>query len=415
MSDTRYMTAKEAAVELGVKIGTIYAYVSRGLIRSLPSSESQRSRLYSREDVNRLLIRRQMRINLEPTAEELATWSSPVIESSISLIEYGRLYYCGSPIEEIAAMLTAEELAALVWTGDAANAEALFDANRHPSARKYRQMLHDLDMKREDRLSLPTFQVVLPIAMADDPIAFDMRREAIALAGARILRLLTSVAAGDVSEEISLAQMLQRGWQPDDEDSVRFFNMALIICAGHQLKLATYAARVVAALGATPYSVINTGITALSGPQQGGYTEAVEAFLDEIQQPANAFAVIRSRMRRSESYPVPGFHNPLYPDGDPRASLILNALYDQYPDSPALDLSRSIQNVVGEMRGEHPKIEFALAIFRRHFNLPTNSTLGIFALGRIIGWIGHAIEQYDSKQSIQPRIRYAGPAPQRQN
>ncbi len=230
----------------------------------------------------------------------------------------------------------------------------------------------------------------------------------------RILRLLTAEGAGDAAEDLSLTVMLQRGWQPHDERSIRFFDMAFIACADHQLKLATFAARIAAAPGTTPYSVVNTGITALAGPQQGGYTETVEVFLDEVGTPDNAVAAICSRLRRSESFPVSGFDIPLNPSGDPRARLLLDALYDEYPDAPVVILARSIQDTVFRLRGEHPKMEFALAIFRRHFGLPPSSTLGIFALGRIIGWIGYAIQQYRSKQTIQPRIRYTGPAPQQQ-
>jgi citrate synthase len=414
MTDKSLMSAQEAADELGVKIGTIYAYVSRGLIRSRASEEGQRNRQYSREDVTRLLVRRQMRVSLDPAAKDVFQWAAPVLETGISLIEDGHLYYCGIPIEQVAMMFSAEELASLVWTENAANAHALFDSGRHPSVKKYRKKLLDLGIDRDNLFSVPSFQIILPIAMADDPIAFDLREESIALSGARILRLLTSLAAGDVAEDISLAEMLQRGWQPHDERSIRFFNMALIICADHQVKLATFSARVAAALGTTPYSVINTGITALAGPQQGGYTETVEVFLDEVKTPDNAVDVISSRLRRSESFPVPGFHNPLYPEGDPRARILLNALYEEYPDSPAIVLAQSIQDTVYRLRGEHPKMEYSLAIFRRHYELPTSSTLGIFALGRIIGWIGHAIKQYRSKQTIQPRIRYTGPTPQRQ-
>ena len=414
MIDDDFLTAQQAADELGVKIGTIYAYVSRGLIRSRASHEGQRHRHYSREDVTRLLVRRQMRVGLELPTEDVMQWATPVLETGISLIEDGHLYYCGIPIEEVAVMLSAEELAALVWTEDAVNAHSLFDFRRHPSASRYRQKLQGLGIDRDNLFSLPSFQIILPIAMADDPIAFDLRQESIALSGARILRLLTSLAAGDVPEDISLAEMLQRGWQPNDERSIRFFDMALVICADHQVKLATFSARVAAALGTTPYSVINTAITALAGPEQGGYTEAVEVFLDEIKTPDQAVEVICSRLRRSESIPVPGFNNPLYPQGDPRARLLLNALYDEYPDSPSVALTRSIQDAVMQLRGEHPKMEYALAAFRRHFELPPSSTLGIFALGRIIGWIGHAIKQYRAKQTIQPRIRYTGPAPQRQ-
>jgi citrate synthase len=44
------LTAEEAAAELNVSRATLYAYVSRGLIRSEPSG-SPRLRLYNADDV----------------------------------------------------------------------------------------------------------------------------------------------------------------------------------------------------------------------------------------------------------------------------------------------------------------------------------------------------------------------------
>ena len=43
---------------------------------------------------------------------------------------------------------------------------------------------------------------------------------------------------------------------------------------------------------------------------------------------------------------------------------------------------------------ERPNIDFALAAIARVLRLPTESPLMLFAIGRSIGWIGHAIEQY---------------------
>jgi citrate synthase len=37
--------------------------------------------------------------------------------------------------------------------------------------------------------------------------------------------------------------------------------------------------------------------------------------------------------------------------------------------------------------------------------------MALFALGRTIGWIVHAIEQYGDAQLIRPRARYIGPIP----
>ena len=46
MSGNRYLTAREAAEELGVSLKTLYAYVSRGLIRSEAVGGKRRNRRY---------------------------------------------------------------------------------------------------------------------------------------------------------------------------------------------------------------------------------------------------------------------------------------------------------------------------------------------------------------------------------
>jgi citrate synthase len=48
----------------------------------------------------------------------------------------------------------------------------------------------------------------------------------------------------------------------------------------------------------------------------------------------------------------------------------------------------------------------------RVLKLPTGSALTLFALGRTIGWIGHAIEEYEANRMIRPRARYTGPHPE---
>jgi citrate synthase len=43
--------------------------------------------------------------------------------------------------------------------------------------------------------------------------------------------------------------------------------------------------------------------------------------------------------------------------------------------------------------------------------LPPNAALALFLVGRTVGWIAHAIEQYESGGLIRPRARYIGPRP----
>jgi citrate synthase len=74
-------------------------------------------------------------------------------------------------------------------------------------------------------------------------------------------------------------------------------------------------------------------------------------------------------------------------------------------------LAQAIVNEVQQAIGQHPTIDFALVSLAQALDLPPGAALALFALGRTVGWIGHAIEQYDLDQLIRPRARYTGPMP----
>ena len=60
----------------------------------------------------------------------------------------------------------------------------------------------------------------------------------------------------------------------------------------------------------------------------------------------------------------------------------------------------------------NPNVNFALAAAAKGLGLPRNATLGLFIIGRTVGWVAHAIEQYESGILIRPRARYLGPRPE---
>jgi citrate synthase len=90
---------------------------------------------------------------------------------------------------------------------------------------------------------------------------------------------------------------------------------------------------------------------------------------------------------------------------------LLQFIMQTYPKSPAVALAKTATNEVMDLIGEHPNIDFALVILARALNLPAGSALTLFALGRTIGWIGHAIEQYQAGYLIRPRAQYIGEPP----
>jgi citrate synthase len=406
MAKDHYFTAQEATAELGVSAATLYAYVSRGLIRSEPADGKKRVRRYHGEDVQRLRERKELRRNPAKLAEQALHWGAPVLDSAITLIADGRLYYRGHDVLRLAATRTVEEVAALIWLGDlAADTKTLFAAaGRQISARclAVRQHLSDLP---------PTelFQAVLPVAAAEDVAACDLRPAAVAQTGARILRLLILVAAGYDGSDTDIAHTLQEGWTPDDPSAAQLLRTTLILCADHELHVSAFTARCVASAGSTPYAVVMAGLSALQGVKHGVYIEQVEPFLREVGTPHRAPAAIANRLRRGEQ--LPGFGHRLYPEGDPRGRALLELTTKMYPDSPATALAHAVIVQAHRVIGEYPTIDFALAVLVSALHLPPSAAPALFALGRTIGWIGHAIEQYQMDQLIRPRARYIGPAP----
>ncbi len=397
------MSARQAAEELGVSLATLYAYVSRGLVRSEAAEGKRRSRRYRAEDVRWLKERKERRRDPEGVVEGVLHWGTPVMESGITLVDGGRMYYRGRDVAELAARSSVEEVAALIWTADQAQAPTLFPSEPPVLSRRIQDVLPLV-------AGLPpveVFQILLSLAAAEDPAAYDLRPAAVARTGSRILRLMTSVASGEAATRV--ADALQRGWRPGDTGAAVLLGSALVYCADHELPVSTFAARCVASSEATPYAVVLAGLAALGGVKHGGEVELVEAFLGEVEAAGGARAAISGRLRRGER--IPGFGHSLYPDGDPRAAGLLRLTAETYPESPAGALSDAVAGEALRLMGEHPTVDLALVTVARTLGLPSGGATALFALGRTIGWIGHAIEQYEGGALIRPRARYVGEQP----
>ena len=402
MTDKRYLSAHEAADALGISLSTLYAYVSRGLIRSEASGESQRSRRYHAEDVEQLIARKAARHSPEKLAQSALHWGSPLLESAITLIADGRLYYRGHDAIALATTQLVEQVAALIWTGDLDQPIPALAERPTGDYDSLRRQLGDLT-------PVERFQVILPLAASADLAAFDLRQGAVVSSGARLLRLMTLIAAGDSPPDAGIAGTLQRAWVPDDPQAADLINAALILCADHELNVSSFTARAVASAGSTPYQVVLAGLSALQGIKHGGHTPRVEAFLREAGETGGVRAVIADWLKRGEI--LPGFRHPLYPDRDPRGALLVELVHEAYPDSPTVALAQAVIEQAQTLIEGRPNLDFGLALVGRALSLPAGGALALFALGRTIGWIGHALEQYAEDRLIRPRARYTGVQP----
>src|SRR5215469_6861169 len=197
--DKRYVTATEAASALNIKVATLYAYTSRGMLHSETVPGQPRVRRYFMEDVERLAERKQLRRNPEALGTRTLVRGIPILESAITLIEGGRLYYRGRDAIELADRASVEEVAALLWTGDCSQAGELF------SRTTVEPRLINLIDRSQEQDPIVRCQIILPLAAARDAASYDLKPGSVALGGAGILKLLASaIACGRQSSSIEV-------------------------------------------------------------------------------------------------------------------------------------------------------------------------------------------------------------------
>ena len=396
-----FLTSRQAADALGVTRATLYAYTSRGLLRSEPVAGTTRERRYHRDDVDRLTTRKAARRDPSKAAAQGLRWGEPVLESGITLIQGGTFYYRGHDAVRLAEQATAEDVAALLWNADERERDRLF---AQPSALDARRLTLIARLTPEVRTRL---QAALPIAGSEDLPSFDLRPAAVRATGARILRLFTQIIVdGAVREPMHRA--LQHAWAPRRPVAADVIRSALVLCADHELNASAFTARCAASAGAAPYDVISAGLATLKGYKHGGAGERALDIVRHAATPRDARTVLAERLRRGDR--IPGFGHPLYPDGDPRAAVLMRLAESSGNDS-AWRPFRHLAKAGAELLNDAPNLDFGLAAITRAYRLPDDAPFLLFALARTIGWIAHAMEEYASGHLIRPRARYTGPMP----
>jgi citrate synthase len=171
------LSTRQVADRLGVKPETVYAYVSRGLLRS-HREPGGRGSWFDPKEVEELSG------HTRQAAANGGTSAEPFIATELTLLSDGGLYYRGRDVTELAGTASFEAVAGLLWTGRLE--PVTFEASPQT-----------LDLARQvarampDSARLPDLLHIVPsIAAVADPLRFDLHPDSVRAASAGLLAVM---------------------------------------------------------------------------------------------------------------------------------------------------------------------------------------------------------------------------------
>jgi citrate synthase len=421
--EDRRLTTREAADRLGVRLETVYAYVSRGLLTSRRAATGRGS-TFDRDEVEALLARDRRGGRAEPGAPSRpAQWRGPVVDTDITLIEDGRLFFRGVDAVALARAGGFERVAQWLWTG--ATEERHFRPSPEPLAAA-RAAVAALPATAD---LVSRLRVAVSAASSADPLRYDTRGTAVLATAAGLLATMVEglphagTGARDTSgppdpggEERacgvpgSPSPMAARLWarltpRTPAEGLLRCLDAALVVLVDHDLAVSTVAVRTAASARAHPYAVVATGLSAMEGPLHGAASTLAYDVLGGCLT-ADPRLIVAEHLRAGRV--LPGLGHPLYPEGDPRASMLLELLGQ---DPAAAAVVAAVQRLAAA-GGLHPNIDLALAALAHAAQMPRDAGEVVFSIARSVGWVAHALEEYDETPlRFRGQGHYRGPRP----
>jgi citrate synthase len=114
-----------------------------------------------------------------------------------------------------------------------------------------------------------------------------------------------------------------------------------------------------------------------------------------------------------------GFGHRVYRVRDPPADVLAKEaerFFSSGGDRRLYDLGRSVESTALRLLREHKpgwrldtNVEFYTALLLHGLGLPTELFTPTFAVGRVLGWSAHCLEQLAEGKLIRPQSVYVGP------
>ncbi|HEY3672567.1 MAG TPA: citrate/2-methylcitrate synthase [Acidimicrobiia bacterium] len=402
MAEERWLSTTQATALLGVKSQTLYAYVSRGLVRRERAPGSRTSR-YARDDVERLAAHGRPRTR--EGAPEIA-----IDQAVTSLDPGGHLTYRGWDVTRAATSARYEEVATWLWGSTIGPNEHWSSDRAELAVARQVQAALPADTPLADRL-----RVTVAALRSTDPLRNDRRPASVAArAGTIIATMVKALPPVDARDEPtatgSIARRLWTRVSPLEPTiaRVRALDRALSLLADHELATSTFGVRIAASTWADPYLLLLTGLAIVGGPLHGGASEFVRSLLRDAMA-STPEAAIGQALRDGEH--VPGFGHQVYEGPDPRTPVLLDAVERLKPPAALWRASQGVLDVMARDGGPHPNIDFALGVLGEATCMVHGAGEAVFAIARSAGWIAHGLEEYPHRLRYRIRATYTGPEP----
>lgn len=409
-----YIPAREALRMLQIRQQTLYAYVSRGWIRSV-RQPGRKDRLYLREDLEKVKARAEARAGHGAVAASAMNWGEPIIPTSITEITPQGPRYRGHLAVQLArSEASFEAVAELLWSGLWQEGSVRWTVAPLPAdVKKLAGFMPRL--KSNDQLLEILALVTLELGVSRGGIAERVRGGKTLDAARQILQVLTG-CFGYISADGRFVAMrdgqsvveglLQSLAISDTAENREALQAMLVLFADHELSPGAFVARVAASAGATLHSCIASAICTTSGVQIGRLYDRVEEFLGGA--PAKSALVERARQLEERGSAVPGFGHPLYPRGDPRGLFLLELAKRRARQSRRLEAIYGFVDEAQTKLGLAPRHELAAVTLAIAMGMPSHSAGALFTLARAAGWVAHVQEQRLSGVLLRPRAKFVG-------
>jgi citrate synthase len=202
---------------------------------------------------------------------------------------------------------------------------------------------------------------------------------------------------------------------PADERIARTLETYFTTVIDNGLSSSTFTARIIASTRASLVSAVTGAYCAFTGPLHGGAPGPVLDMLDEIAADGDIDAWLERRLASGKR--LMGFGHRVFRVRDPRADILREALQRLGSDAGRLAFAAEVERKALAALARHKpgrtlesNLEMNAALLLEAVGVPRDAFTPVFSMGRLPGWIAHALEQQKSGRMIRPRSTYIGPA-----